>query len=98
MSINDVERWDVTKMQKADIRERLRRKAGDPGWPNDEREQVIQDTRTLVKGKVYVREAKREIQTHRSYRYHGLCLYVHRRNLNENRNCVYLNQRFSYTN
>ena len=51
-------------MQKADIRERLRRKAGDPGWPNDEREQVIQDTRTPVKGKVYVHEAKREIFRH----------------------------------
>lgn len=44
-------------MQKTDARERLRGKAGDPGWPNDEREQVIQDTCTPVKGKVYVREA-----------------------------------------
>lgn len=50
-------------MQKADARERLRGtgKAGGPGWPNDEREQVIQAIRAPVKGKV--REAKREIRT-----------------------------------
>lgn len=52
-------------MQKADARERLRGtgKAGGPGWPNDEREQVIQDIRAPVKEKVHVRETKREIRT-----------------------------------
>lgn len=84
----------VTKMQKADARERLQGtgKAGDPGWPNDEREQVIRGIYTSVKGKVYVHETKREIQTYHGYRHviaeqwHS---YVYRRIPNKNRNRVY---------
>jgi len=58
------------------------RKARYSDWPNDEREQVIQDIRMPVKGKVYVHEDKRKIQTsHRvlSPRYLGATasLYIY---------------------
>jgi len=91
-------KWDYKNAQNCCVSaNRLQgtRKARYSGWPNDEREQVIQDM--PVKGKVYVYEAKRKIQTsHRvlSPRYLGatasLYIYIHRQISNKNRNLVYL--------